>query len=134
MTRKNNFFEGCARFKFDNLGLALSIPLKFYIIVTKGLKLKVTNFGGLYPMSVEVTGKKIGKASLFVFPPILNTVKTSTYIYFKIEIMRKVLNLKLFIKWEYQNIRTFLYKAILEISQTKILWSKKIKALHLGYM
>ena len=36
-------------------------------------------------MSVEVTGKKTGKGSLFVFPPILNTVETSTYIYFKVK-------------------------------------------------
>ena len=32
---------GCSWFKFNNLGLALGIALKFYVSVTKGLKLKV---------------------------------------------------------------------------------------------
>ena len=39
LTRKNNCFESCSWFKFNNLGLALSTALKVYTSVTKGLKL-----------------------------------------------------------------------------------------------
>ena len=58
MTRKNTFLEGLSWFKFNNLGLALGTNLKFYASVTKGLKLKVINFGMLDPTSVEVIGEK----------------------------------------------------------------------------
>ena len=61
MTRKTAFFEGWSCFKFNNLGLALCIVLKFYISVTKELKVKVevTKFSGLIPTFVEVTGEKL---------------------------------------------------------------------------
>ena len=57
LTRKTNFFEGCYWFKFNKLGLALAMTLKFYTSVEKGLKLKVRKFWGLIRMLVEVTGK-----------------------------------------------------------------------------
>ena len=59
MTRKATFFEGWSWFKFNNLGLALGMTLKFYTSVTKGLKLKVRKFLGLSPTFVEFTGKKL---------------------------------------------------------------------------
>ena len=46
LTRKTNFFEGCSWLKFNNLGLALGMDLKFYISVTKGWKLKFRRFWG----------------------------------------------------------------------------------------
>ena len=36
LTRKKQFFEGCSLFKFNNLGLALGMVLKFDISVEKG--------------------------------------------------------------------------------------------------
>ena len=59
LTRKTAFFEGWSWFKFNNLGLALGMALKFYTSVTKGLKLKVRKFWGLVPKFVEVTGEKL---------------------------------------------------------------------------
>ena len=59
MTRKTYFFEGCSWFKFNNLGLALGMALKFYTSVAKGLKLKVRKFWGLIPTFVEVTREKL---------------------------------------------------------------------------
>ena len=44
LTRKTAFSEGCAWFKYNNLGLALSTNLKFYTSVAKGLKLKSRKF------------------------------------------------------------------------------------------
>ena len=58
ITTKTNFFEGCSWFKFNNLGLALGVALKFYTSVTKGLKLKVRKFRGLIGTFVEVTEEK----------------------------------------------------------------------------
>ena len=46
-------------FKFNNLGLALGINLKFYTSLPKGLKLKVRKFLGLILTFVEVTGEKL---------------------------------------------------------------------------
>ena len=46
-TRKNTFFERWSWFKFNNLGLALSMTLKFYSSVGKGLKLKVRKIFGV---------------------------------------------------------------------------------------
>ena len=57
----------------NNFGLALGTNLKFYISVTKGLKLKVRKFSGLIPTFVEVTGEKLVGGGLL--PPILNRVK-----------------------------------------------------------
>ena len=45
--------------KFNNLGLALDMALKFYTSVTKGLKLKLKKFEGLVRKFVEVTGEKL---------------------------------------------------------------------------
>ena len=58
--KKPNFFEGCCCFKFNGLGLALVVALKFYTSVAKGLKLKVIKFWGLTPTFVGVTGEKLG--------------------------------------------------------------------------
>ena len=57
---KNQFFEVCCWFKFNNLELALGMALKFYTSVAKGLKLKAREFFvGLIPTSVESTGEKV---------------------------------------------------------------------------
>ena len=44
LTRKTNFFEGCCWFKFNNLGLALGMALKFYTSVAKGLILRANYY------------------------------------------------------------------------------------------
>ena len=59
LTRKNNFFEGYSWLKFNNLGHKLSMVLKIYISVAKGLKLKVRKVFGLIFTFVEVTGEKL---------------------------------------------------------------------------
>ena len=56
---KNQFFEGCSWFKFNNLGLALDMALKFYTSLVKGLKLKFRKFWGLLLTFVEVTKEKL---------------------------------------------------------------------------
>ena len=58
-------------FKFNNLGLALGMTLKFNISVAKGFKIKVSIFLGLVHSFVEVAGEKLvwGKGGLFGFPP-----------------------------------------------------------------
>ena len=53
--QKNHFFDGWSWFKFNNLGLALGMNLKFYTSVAKELKLKVRKFQGLVLPFVEVT-------------------------------------------------------------------------------
>ena len=68
MTRENSAFERRAWFKFNNLGLAQGMALKFYTSMTKGLKLKVRKFWGLIPTFVEVILKKL-TARLFAPPP-----------------------------------------------------------------
>ena len=50
MTRKTTFFEGSSLLKFNNLGLALGIALKFYTNVADGLKIKFKKFLGPTPM------------------------------------------------------------------------------------
>ena len=50
--QKNLFFEGYSWFKFNNLGLALGMALKFYTSVSKEFKLKVRKFWGLIPTFV----------------------------------------------------------------------------------
>ena len=51
--------------------------LKFYISVTKELKLKIRNFGGLIPTFVEVMGEKLEGGPFYPPPPsIRNRVKT----------------------------------------------------------
>ena len=64
MTRKTTFFEGWSWFKFNTLGLALGIILRFYTSLSKGWKLKVRKFCCLISTFVEVTGEKlVGGAS-----------------------------------------------------------------------
>ena len=78
MIRKTNFFEGCCWLKFNNLGLALGMALKFYTSVTKRLKLKVRKFLGLIPTFVKVSGEKLVKGAFCLpHPPILNRVNTA---------------------------------------------------------
>ena len=60
-------FEGWSWSKFNNLGIALGMSLKFYASVTKGLKLKVRKFRGLVLKFVEVAGEKLVKR-LFGLP------------------------------------------------------------------
>ena len=84
MTRKTAFFEEWSWFKFNNLGLTLSMNLKFYTSVAKGLKLKVRMFWGLIPKFVEVTGRKLVEGTPFWLPPILNRV--DTLMFFQLEI------------------------------------------------
>ena len=57
--QKKHFFEGWSWFKFNNLGLALGMNLKFYSSVKKGLKLIVRKFLGLVSTFIEVTGEKL---------------------------------------------------------------------------
>ena len=66
--QKNLFFEGCSWFKFNDLGLAPDMALKFYTSVEKKLKLKVIKFLGLTPTFVEVTWEKM-VGGLFVPSP-----------------------------------------------------------------
>ena len=73
-------FEGWLWFKFNNLGLALGMNLKFYTSLAKGLKLKVRKFYGLVPTFVKVTGEKPVWSDVFcppLPPEILNRVKVS---------------------------------------------------------
>ena len=46
----------------------------------------------------------------------------------------KVLNLKLLILFEYQNIKIFLQKITVQIGQKKFLWLKKLETLCRGHM
>ena len=73
MTRKTYFFEGCSWFKFNNLGQALGITLKFYTSVSKEFKQKVRIFWGLIPTFVEITWEKLLGDSPST--PILNMFK-----------------------------------------------------------
>ena len=56
-----NFSEGCSWFKFNNLGLALGMALRFGTSVEKALKLKVRMLWGLISTFVGVTGKRTGR-------------------------------------------------------------------------
>ena len=57
--QKNQFFEGLSWFKFSNMGLALSMTLKFYTSMEKGLKLKIRNCWWLIPTLAEIKGEKL---------------------------------------------------------------------------
>ena len=70
---KTTFFAGWSWFKFNNLGLAICIALKFSTSVAKGLKLEVRKFWGLVLTFVEVSGKKLVEGT-FLPLPILNRV------------------------------------------------------------
>ena len=79
LTRKTAFSEGWFWLKFNNLGLALGMNLKFYTSVEKELELKVRKFYGLVPTFVEVTWEKLVRGGLFGPPsPILNRVNGQT--------------------------------------------------------
>ena len=62
--QKKQFFEEWSWFKFNSLGLALSLNSKFFISVAKGLKLKVRN-----PTFAELTGEKLVGLKLDSHPP-----------------------------------------------------------------
>ena len=57
--QKKQFFQEWSWFKFNSLGLALSLNSKLFISVAKGLKLKVWNFWELNPTFAEPTGEKL---------------------------------------------------------------------------
>ena len=57
--QNKQYFEGCFWFKFNNLGLALDMVLKFNTNVVKGSKLKVRRFWELIPILVEVIREKL---------------------------------------------------------------------------
>ena len=67
MTGKTSFFEGWSWLKFNNLGLARGMNLKFYTSVRKGLKVrksekvrqKSEKVSGVVPTILEVTGEKL---------------------------------------------------------------------------
>ena len=77
LTRKTIFFQSWAWFKFNNLGLALGMTLKFYTSVAKRLKLKVEKFWGLSLTFVAVTGEKL-VGGLFASPPSTHTPTPNT--------------------------------------------------------
>ena len=81
MARKTAFFEGWSWFKFNKLRLVLGTNLKFYVSLSKGLKLKVRKFLGLILIFVEVTGEKLVGEGAFLPPlPILKRVKRNAVI------------------------------------------------------
>ena len=57
--QKKQFFEGCFWFKFNNLGLALGMALKFNTNLAERLKLKVRKFWELIPIFLEVIREKL---------------------------------------------------------------------------
>ena len=69
LTRKNNFLEEWSWFKFNNLGLAIVTILKFYTIVSKGLKLKDRKFLGLLLVFAKDTGEKMVKGGGLLASP-----------------------------------------------------------------
>ena len=61
-------FLGVFLVQAEYFGLVLVIPLKFYIIVAKGLKLNARTFWELVPAFVAVTGEKL-EGRLFTLDP-----------------------------------------------------------------
>ena len=59
------FFERRSWFKFNNLGLAVVMTLKYYASVAKGFQLKLKKFWGLIATFVEITGGKVVEGNLF---------------------------------------------------------------------
>ena len=53
------FFDGCSWFKYNNLGSALGMTLKFHTSVAKALKLEVGKIMELIPTFVKVKEKKL---------------------------------------------------------------------------
>ena len=72
----NTFFEGRSWFKFDNLGRAVDMLLKFYTSVSKEVKVKVRKFWERSPTFVEAKRKNLVRRRGFL-PPlhILNRIK-----------------------------------------------------------
>ena len=66
LSRKTEFCEGCSWFKFNNLGLALDMALRFYRSVEKGLKPK---FWRLILTFAQITGEKAGRRAFLPTPP-----------------------------------------------------------------
>ena len=71
--QKNQFFEGCSLFKFNNLELALSMTIKPYTGVGKMLKLNARKCWSLIPTFVGVTAEKLVEG---LFAGGLNILKT----------------------------------------------------------
>ena len=67
--------------KFNNVGLALGMSLKFYTSVAKGSKLKVRKFCVLRPMCVDVTGEKLGVFCVFNFQFLFITNGTKEHLH-----------------------------------------------------
>ena len=59
MTKETNFLRGGLWFKFNDLGQAQGIALKFCTSVAKSLKLKFRKFLGLIPTFVRVTEENL---------------------------------------------------------------------------
>ena len=74
--KENHIFWWVLLVKFNNLGLALDMVLKFYTSLAKGLKLKVRKFRGLIFMFVEITGGKL-VGGPFCTLPSLNILKNT---------------------------------------------------------
>ena len=62
MTEK--FLEGCSWFKFNKLGMALGMALKFNIRVAKKLRLRIKRFRGLIPTFII---QKVSRANSYVY-------------------------------------------------------------------
>ena len=71
LTRKTAFFERWSWFKFNSLGLALAVNLKFCTSVKEGLKAKFKKFWGLIFTFVEFRGKQLvrGGGEFLSTPP-----------------------------------------------------------------
>ena len=69
LAKKNAFFEERSWFKFNNLGLALVMALKFYTSVAKRSKLKVRKLLGLVITFIEVTGEKLVESLFCTLSP-----------------------------------------------------------------
>ena len=69
LVKKIKHFQGYSWFKLNNLGLALSMALKFYTSAAKGLKLKVRKFCGLILTFVEAREKKLAEEDFLASPP-----------------------------------------------------------------
>ena len=65
---QKNHFEGWSLFRFNNVGLALGMALKFYTSVAKRLNLKIWKFWGLIAMFLKDTGEKL-EGGPFCPPP-----------------------------------------------------------------
>ena len=69
--KKNNFFEGCFWFRFNNLGLALGMVLKFNTSMAEKLELKVINF---WEQNSYICRSYKGKTSRGAFSNITNLI------------------------------------------------------------